>query len=1157
MKTIKILLRKLLVETPAWVQALLILSFMSSYQLLKHCIFPDLSMTQSNISTIVLTTVLGTLATYAYKQYIGKLGNLESVNSVLEEERKFKSRIETTYEFEHKKLAELLRFLAQNGSALEYYFFKSLVDYLANFLDVDFVSIDKVEENGSFACVQTTSQHHSDMVGLRYTLQSSPFGSVPKLPVVCFPENVRRIFPEDEMLQILEAEGFVGVPLWNTNGTILGLISIVKGSAIENTRFVEEVLQIVSIGVSGEMERERNVEKLQDYAHELYVRNNELSCLYGISKAIERSDAPLHDILVKVIKAIEATWLYPNVTKARIIVDEVSYTSDDFVESKWFRTIIIGSHEDKLGKLEVHYMEQRPFLDEENNLLKAIAFRLEKLIRYKRTECALFESEATLQRIIDDAPVPMAIVNEQLDIDFLNKKFTDLLGYKQEEIPTIEDWWLCAYPDPVYREKVKKKWYTRFGQAVTHKSEINGRESYVTCKDGTVRHINFRMSPIHKRNLLVLHDITDLRRAEKEVKQIGKELETIFNLVPVTIWYKDTKNNILRVNKAAADLIGLSVEAIEGCSTQDIVPKHAAQYYEDDLEVINSGQPQLGLVREMETAKGVTRYVRMDKLPITNDEGVIVGVLAVSTDITDQKHSDEKIIQQNEFLTQIIESMTHPFYVVDAENYEIKIANSAVCRLDEMETDFAQGCTCLLHEVKDAKKSVVQEYESRDKEGNKHYFEVHAFPIFDQAESVKQIIKHVIDITERKKIESVKSKVEAQLRHAQKMEAIGTLAGGIAHDFNNILAAIMGYTEIALLNLKGKNQVQTDRIQRDMKEVLQAAHRAKDLVKQILSFSRHGQDIEMRPISLEAIIDEVMKLIRASLPSTIDLRQEVQCVSSQVVGNASQIHQVILNLCTNSAQALGENPGVLTIRLNDVYVDSEFTKLHPDIKPGAYIKLSVIDTGHGIDATTIERIFEPYFTTKETGKGSGLGLAIVQSIVKAHGGMITVYSEVGKCTVFDVFLPKIEKEVQQEPEDESPLPRGSEHILLVDDEEILVKMIGRMLEGLGYRVTTSTDCADAISLMANDPDLFGIVITDYTMPLMTGVALKNEIRKIRPDIPIILCTGYSERISEEKAKAMGIQAFMMKPLSTRSIANTIRKILDPPADATPVKEVEP
>ncbi len=390
-----------------------------------------------------------------------------------------------------------------------------------------------------------------------------------------------------------------------------------------------------------------------------------------------------------------------------------------------------------------------------------------------------------------------------------------------------------------------------------------------------------------------------------------------------------------------------------------------------------------------------------------------------------------------------------------------------------------------------------------------------------------------------KELEEEKLNAEAQLQQAQKMEAIGTLAGGIAHDFNNILGAIMGYSELIKMKLPEESDLISD-----LDQVIRAGERARDLVRQILTVARQQRQ-EQRPIQIRYIINEALNLLKATLPSTIEIREDLAKDAGIVNADPTQVHQVIMNLCTNAGHAMQEDGGVLTVELANVEIDDLSASKHLDLDAGSYLRLTVSDTGYGMTSEIMERIFDPYFTTKDTGEGTGLGLSVAQGIVKAHGGTITVYSEPGIGTTFHVYLPVIqEAERAEKEESEAPLPTGNERILFIDDEQVLVEIGSQMLERLGYEVVTKRSSVQALELFRAEPDRFDLVITDMTMPEMTGDKLAQKFMKIRPDIPVILCTGHSKQISEQKAKEIGIRAFIMKPILRRTIAETIREALD-------------
>lgn len=394
------------------------------------------------------------------------------------------------------------------------------------------------------------------------------------------------------------------------------------------------------------------------------------------------------------------------------------------------------------------------------------------------------------------------------------------------------------------------------------------------------------------------------------------------------------------------------------------------------------------------------------------------------------------------------------------------------------------------------------------------------------------------DITKRKKAQEETTRLELQLRQSQKMEAIGTLAGGIAHDFNNILSGIMGFTEMVQDDMPPDS-----RDYHRLGLVLKGAHRGRDLIRQILTFSRQTE-YEQRPVALSAIVEEGLKLLRPLLPTTTEIRFKSLTDDDTILADSGQMHQVLMNLCTNGAQAMGKKGGVLEISVTGDHFKRGDLMPIPDMKPGHYLVLKVRDTGGGMRPEIVERIFDPFFTTKAHGEGTGLGLSVVHGIVKSHGGFIRVESEPEKGSVFHIYLPKIEKREAVAVKEELPVKGGKECILFVDDEDLNVELNSERLTRLGYEVIATTSSLEALEIFKNDPRRFHLVITDYTMPNLTGVELARRLLKVRDDIPIILCTGYNDSVSPDRARRAGIREFLLKPQSTRGLDTAIRLILD-------------
>ncbi len=410
---------------------------------------------------------------------------------------------------------------------------------------------------------------------------------------------------------------------------------------------------------------------------------------------------------------------------------------------------------------------------------------------------------------------------------------------------------------------------------------------------------------------------------------------------------------------------------------------------------------------------------------------------------------------------------------------------------------------------------------------------VSSYPRFDQQGKLVSIVETAKDITENKYLEK-------QLRQAQKMEAIGTLAGGIAHDFNNILMAIIGFTEIMEYEIPADNPAQNY-----LQQVLKAGNRAKDLVKQILTISRQSEH-KNQPVEVQNILREALQLLRSSIPTTITFKENIDFKCKPILADPSRIHQIVMNLCTNAYHAMDKKSGVLTVSLSEEEIKPASRARHDDLRPGRYVKLEVSDTGCGMEKSLIEKIFDPYFTTKDQGEGTGLGLAVVLGIVKRVRGHITVDSEPGKGTTFRIFFPQFTSQYDssaQETKSKEDM-RGNERILIIDDEAQIFKLEKKILQRLGYQVTALSSPVEALRVFQAKPEDFDLIITDMTMPNITGAELAQKVLSIRENIPIILCTGYSEIIDKEKARALGIRDFILKPIKMNDLASAVRNVLE-------------
>ena len=513
-------------------------------------------------------------------------------------------------------------------------------------------------------------------------------------------------------------------------------------------------------------------------------------------------------------------------------------------------------------------------------------------------------------------------------------------------------------------------------------------------------------------------------------------------------------------------------------------------------------------------------------------------------DITERKLMEEAVSRAEEKYRDIFENSVTGIYQMTMEGrfLNVNMATACMAGYDSPEELLNEAGDVLQLYVHPERRSEmlrmigrhgsVRDFEAEffRKDKGVVWVSLNARAVRDSTGEVAYLEGTASDITDRKLL-------RAQLDQAQRMEAIGTLAGGIAHDFNNILTPIIGYSELCLSMVPEEGK-----LSHNMRQVLVSANRAKDLVKQILTFSRKAKQ-EKRPVQVSLLVKEALKLLRSSLPSTIEIRQfmDPDANESTTMADPTQIHQVLMNLCTNAAHAMRDKTGTLTVTLENVEIGQCAEIVSPDLGPGPYLSLSVADTGCGMDAALQRRIFDPYFTTKGPNEGTGLGLAVVYGIVKDLFGAIAVSSQPGKGTTFEVYFPRTETVPAASSILSEILPTGRGRVLVVDDERFIVDMVREMLETLGYETIARYSSVDALEAFKAAPENFDLVVTDMTMPHMTGVDLAKEIFMIRPHTPIILCTGFSETVEEHKIKQLGIKELLLKPVSMRDLAGAVKK----------------
>lgn len=654
----------------------------------------------------------------------------------------------------------------------------------------------------------------------------------------------------------------------------------------------------------------------------------------------------------------------------------------------------------------------------------------------------------------------------------------------------------------------------------------------------------------------IASDITERKHAEEALKESQQQFSNIINFLPDATFVIDKEGKVIAWNKA--------IEEMTGVKASDIVGKSNFEY---SLAFYGERRPIL-IDLVLQPRKDIeAKYVRMErgdefleaetritsfrgkeiflfgKANILRDsKGNIVGAIESIRDITIRKKAEEALKYSEERFSKAFHMNPVPTIIctIDDGRY-VDVNDSFLSMLKYKREDMIGKTPAELATwvsaadqrriaLKLREHGFLQEEKLRVRGSTGEIRDLRASAEIIVLNENKLVLCIFYDITDQEKLES-------QKRQTQKMEAIGTLAGGIAHDFNNILGAVMGYTEMALGESTADNHLQFY-----LGQIFMACERASDLVKQILTFSRKSDDKLPLPVQVGPLIKEALKLLRASLPSTIKIHLDIRPGPCTVLADPTQIHQILMNLCTNAAYAMPEKKGELKISL----ISEEIKNGAPHgLSSGMYVKLTVSDTGVGIDPSLTGRIFDPFFTTKKTGEGTGLGLSVVYGVVKSYGGTITVQSEVGKGTDFSVYLPLFAgTDRLEETQPEEFISGGKEHILFVDDEEMLVELGKSVLTSLGYDVVGKTSSPGALELFRSKPERFDLVITDMTMPNMTGIELAQNLLQLKPDMPVILCTGFSEIVTAEKARSAGVKDLIMKPFKRQQIAESIRRTLD-------------
>ena len=780
---------------------------------------------------------------------------------------------------------------------------------------------------------------------------------------------------------------------------------------------------------------------------------------------------------------------------------------------------------------------------------------VQDLTKLKEAEKDLQESLLRQRQAIKAGNVGLWDWDLKTDRIRYSAKWKSQIGYDEHEIAAdFAEWRSRVHPDDL-RPTIKK-----VKQCIAERKPEHNVEFRLRHKNGSYRWILAQASILQDESgnpvrMLGSHiDITERKQAEHRLRESEKRYRRLAENSPAVVYqFKMNKRGEFTfpyVSGALNRTVGVSPEEAMKDSTRllkMVHPDDRERFYSGIMKSADGLEPYHDVFEGFKD--GAVIWIEARAVPESLPDGSILWD-GFFLDVTLRKEaeaalkaSEEKFSKafQNAPLLMSITSLEEGRYLevndafLQAAGYtREEIVGKTSTELGVIAIDARNQLQTLLGPEKRLRD---HEIEVTCKDGSKRVC-LYSGELIEYVGKTR-LLSIALDITERLRHQEERERLQEQLLQAQKLEAIGTLSGGIAHDFNNILGIILGNTELAMDDVPEWSPARNN-----LEEVQKACQRAKDVIQQIFSFSRKTHS-ETKPLNVVPIIEESIKFLRASIPTSIEIRHNVTAEMGTIQGDPTQIHQVLLNLCTNAAHAMEKTGGILDIELADCVLNDKKASQYAGVGPGRYLKLIVNDTGHGMPPDVVERIFDPYFSTKEAGKGTGMGLAVVHGIVKRHGGAISVTSTPGDGTTFETLFPVTDEEVvAKKPQRSESLPHGDERILFVDDEAAQVRLNEQRLAHLGYQVEARTNPVEALELFRSQPDRFDLVITDATMPHMTGDRLARKMMKIRPDIPILLCTGHNNRIDKDKAKEMGISGFAMKPLDMEELARTVRKFLD-------------
>ena len=801
---------------------------------------------------------------------------------------------------------------------------------------------------------------------------------------------------------------------------------------------------------------------------------------------------------------------------------------------------------------ETHYT---PMRDDRGNVAGVFGVAAD-VSRRKRSETQLRATKERFRTLVETISDWVWEIDSDAVYTYASPKVKDLLGFEPDELigktpfemmppedakRTSEEFWGYARARVPFQSLVKVCLHKDGRDVVLETSGVPVFED-----DGHL--IGYRG---------IDRDITARTMSEEALRASESRLNLALVGANMGTWDWDIQTNRVNWSAKVEELFGMERGAFDGTyeTYSGLIHPEDRDNVRFAINTALEGKISPYRVRHRSIRPdGEIRWLEAIGQVVRDDAGTPERMIGVITDVTDRELANMQLRREKEAAKMYLDIVGTIMVALNKDG-TVQLINRKGCEIlgyEEQEIigknwfenflpeGIREEVGATFKRILDGELEPVEYYENPilTRSGEERLIAWHNTVIRDDDDECVGTLSSGGDITDKRRAEQAKQELEDQLRHSQRMETIGTLAGGIAHDFNNILSPILGYVDMAMEDVAEDSSVYDY-----LEQVIKATRRAKELVEQILLFSKNA-DRDASPIHMHLIIREALKLVRASLPTTIEIQQNINTDAGIVVANAAQIHQVLVNLCANAAHAMRDSGGILRVSLEPVDVDEALAEEHTALQPGPYARLTVSDTGRGMDEETLSRVFEPFFTTKDVGEGTGLGLSVVHGIVTSHKGEITLDSVPEKGTTATVYFPHSENVLESDEEESLTDVEGTEHVLFVDDEPVILDLGRRMLERLGYRVTTASNGDEAVRIITANPAAFDIVVSDQTMPRKTGLILAEEIRWIRRDLPVILMTGFSDKITPENLAELDVSSLVMKPLMGRKLGATIRQVLD-------------